>query len=103
MVFKLYGSPMSTCTARVKAVLEELNLKYELIPINFGTGEHKQPPHIHRNVSLFFFFFIVLNTRMMDFHWRSIIKRSPVVVSPSQPFGQVPALEDGDLTLFGEF
>ncbi|KAH7655001.1 Glutathione transferase protein [Dioscorea alata] len=65
MVFKLYGSPMSTCTARVKAVLEELNLKYELIPINFNTGEHKQPPHIHRN-----------------------------------PFGQVPAFEDGDLTLF---
>ncbi|KAM0951116.1 putative glutathione transferase [Dioscorea sansibarensis] len=65
MGFKLFGSPMSTCTARVKAVLEELDLKYALIPINFNTGEHKQPPHIHRN-----------------------------------PFGQVPAFEDGDLTLF---
>ncbi|KAJ0960140.1 hypothetical protein J5N97_002059 [Dioscorea zingiberensis] len=65
MGLKLYGAPASTCSARVKAALEELGVAYEFVPINFATGEHKQPPHISRN-----------------------------------PFGQVPALQDGDLTLF---
>ncbi|KAK8966316.1 putative glutathione S-transferase GSTF1 [Platanthera guangdongensis] len=65
MGIKVYGSPVSTCTARVLAVIEELGLEYELVPVDLSTGEHKRPPHIERN-----------------------------------PFGQIPALEDGDLVLF---
>ncbi|KAK8951495.1 putative glutathione S-transferase GSTF1 [Platanthera zijinensis] len=65
MVLKLYGSPVSTCTGRVVAVIEEIGLEYELVPVDLTTGEHKRPPHIERN-----------------------------------PFGQIPALADGDLVLF---
>merc|ERR1712100_341721 len=62
---KLYGVPMSTCTSRVMACLHEKGADFELVPVNLGTGEHKQPPYLSKN-----------------------------------PFGQIPVLEDGDLTLF---
>ncbi|KAJ1686000.1 hypothetical protein LUZ63_017390 [Rhynchospora breviuscula] len=62
---KLYGSPMSTCTARVLLCLEEVGAEYELVPVSTLTGEQKSPAHLARN-----------------------------------PFGQIPALEDGDLVLF---
>ncbi|XP_010904820.1 probable glutathione S-transferase GSTF1 [Elaeis guineensis] len=65
MGVKVYGPPMSTCTARVISTLEEMGAEYEVVPIDFEAGEHKQPPHLARN-----------------------------------PFGQVPAFEDGDLMLF---
>ena len=65
MVLKVFGTPVSTCTGRVLACIEELGLKYELIPVDLNTGEHKRPPHTDRN-----------------------------------PFGQIPALQDGDLVLF---
>ncbi|KAJ3703842.1 hypothetical protein LUZ61_007547 [Rhynchospora tenuis] len=62
---KLYGSPISTCTARVLLCLEEVGAKYELVLVSTLTGEHTSPAHLARN-----------------------------------PFGQIPALEDGDLVLF---
>ncbi|PKU75100.1 probable glutathione S-transferase GSTF1 [Dendrobium catenatum] len=65
MVLKVFGNPISTCTVRVLACIEEIGLEYELVPVDLTTGEHKRPPHIHRN-----------------------------------PFGQIPALQDGDLILF---
>eukprot|EP01084_Bolivina_argentea_P089807 161955_1 len=65
MAMKLYGVPMSTCTTRVMACLHEKGADFELVPVNLGTGEHKQPPFLSKN-----------------------------------PFGQIPVLEDGDLTLF---
>ncbi|KAK1291155.1 Glutathione S-transferase F13 [Acorus calamus] len=65
MAMKLYGAPMSSCTARALACLEEKEAKYEMVPINLHGGEHKQPTHLARN-----------------------------------PFGLIPALEDGDVTLF---
>ncbi|KAI8974567.1 glutathione S-transferase [Trametes punicea] len=43
MVLKLYGNPVSTCTNRVRTVLEELNVPYELVTIDFSKGEHKAP------------------------------------------------------------
>ncbi|KAJ0976252.1 hypothetical protein J5N97_018217 [Dioscorea zingiberensis] len=49
MGVKLYGFPASTCTARVKAALEEYGVEYELVPINLATGEHKQPAYISCN------------------------------------------------------
>ncbi|KAK8951487.1 Glutathione S-transferase F13 [Platanthera zijinensis] len=65
MGLKLYGLHVSTCTARVLAVIEELGLEYELVPLDMNAGEHKRLPYIEKN-----------------------------------PFGLIPALEDGDLVLF---
>ncbi|XP_026447687.1 glutathione S-transferase F13-like isoform X2 [Papaver somniferum] len=62
---KLHGVPFSTCTARVRACLEEKNVEYEICPVDHGTGAHKRPDFISKN-----------------------------------PFGQIPVLEDGDITLF---
>ncbi|KAK8965993.1 Glutathione S-transferase F13 [Platanthera guangdongensis] len=65
MGLKLYGLPVSTCTGRVVAVIEELGLEYELVPVDLSAGEHKRPAYMEKN-----------------------------------PFGQIPALKDGDLVLF---
>lgn len=46
MTLKLYGITQSTCTRRVITVLNEKNVDYELIPVNFATLEHKQPPYL---------------------------------------------------------
>ncbi|KAF0910521.1 hypothetical protein E2562_002970 [Oryza meyeriana var. granulata] len=62
---KLYGATLSWNMTRCVAVLEEAGAEYEIVPLNFGTGEHKSPEHLARN-----------------------------------PFGQVPALQDGDLYLW---
>uniref|UniRef100_A0ACD5W197 Uncharacterized protein n=1 Tax=Avena sativa TaxID=4498 RepID=A0ACD5W197_AVESA len=62
---KLYGATMSWNVTRCVTALEEAGVEYELVPINFGTGEHKSPEHLARN-----------------------------------PFGQVPALQDGDMYIF---
>ncbi|GFN16894.1 glutathione S-transferase family protein [Aspergillus tubingensis] len=43
---KVYGSVSSTCTQRVLIVLEELEIDYELIPINMRAGEHKGPSYL---------------------------------------------------------
>uniref|UniRef100_A0A7N0T6Y8 glutathione transferase n=1 Tax=Kalanchoe fedtschenkoi TaxID=63787 RepID=A0A7N0T6Y8_KALFE len=65
MALKLYGLPMSTCTARVLICLAEKEVDYELIPVNLFTDDHKQPAFLAKN-----------------------------------PFGQIPVLQDADLTLF---
>ncbi|KAJ4309124.1 hypothetical protein N0V84_011690 [Fusarium piperis] len=41
MVLKLYGYGPSTCTRRVRTVLEEKGLEYELPPIDVLAGAHK--------------------------------------------------------------
>ena len=41
MVLKLYGLAMATCTKRVRCVLEELQVPYELINVNIFKGENK--------------------------------------------------------------
>ena len=43
---KLYGMAMSTCTRRVRCVLEEMKLPYEIVLVDLGKGEHKQPAHL---------------------------------------------------------
>lgn len=48
MVLKLYGSPVSTCTKRVAAVLHELNVPFELIPIDLRKGEQKAPQYMEK-------------------------------------------------------
>jgi glutathione S-transferase len=48
---KLYGPTLSWNVMRCVAALEEAAVKYEIVPINLGTGEHKSPDHLARNVS----------------------------------------------------
>ena len=43
---KLYGMAMFTCTRRVRCVLEEMGLPYELVLVDLSKGEHKQPAHL---------------------------------------------------------
>lgn len=60
MGVKVYGPPMSTCTARVISTLEEMGADYEVVPIDFAAGEHKQPAHLARNVLPFARLFLLL-------------------------------------------
>ena len=46
MAFKLHGASMSTCTRCVALIAKEVNIRYELIPVNFQVAEHKQPAHL---------------------------------------------------------
>ncbi|RDX40745.1 glutathione S-transferase [Lentinus brumalis] len=46
MVLKLHGNPRSTCTKRVLTVLEELNVPYEFVVVDFAKGEHKSPEFV---------------------------------------------------------
>ncbi|KAG0497450.1 hypothetical protein HPP92_001894 [Vanilla planifolia] len=62
---KLYGLVGSTNTARVTAVLNELDIEYEFVTVQLSTGAQKNPE------------FLAIN-----------------------PFGLLPALEDGDIKLF---
>ena len=41
MVLKLYGLSRSTCAQRVRTALEELNVPYELVPVEIRNGEHQ--------------------------------------------------------------
>ncbi len=43
---KLYGMTMSTCTRRVRCVLEEMGLPYEIVLVDLRKDEHKQPAHL---------------------------------------------------------
>ncbi|XP_077225497.1 glutathione S-transferase F13-like [Tasmannia lanceolata] len=65
MALKVYGIPMSTCTARVLSSIYEKEADFQIVPVNLQAGEHKQPSYL----------------------------------ATKNPFGQIPALEDGDLTL----
>ena len=40
--FKLHGVSQATCTCRVALIAKERNTPYELVPVDFSNGEHKQ-------------------------------------------------------------
>jgi len=46
MVIKIHGMGMSTCTRRVATVFKELNVPYELVPIDLRAGAHKSPQYL---------------------------------------------------------
>lgn len=48
MVVKIYGAIISTCCQRVVTVCKELNIPYEIVPINFDKGEHKSPEYLEK-------------------------------------------------------
>jgi glutathione S-transferase len=47
-MIKLYGNPLSTCTRKVLCTLHETATPFEFVAVDFGKGEHKQPPHLAR-------------------------------------------------------
>jgi len=49
MAIKVYGSPGSTATLRLRACLAEKDLDYEYIKIDMGKKEHKHPDFLSRN------------------------------------------------------
>jgi glutathione S-transferase len=46
MVLKLVGVPQSTCTRRVAVILKEKQVPFEVVPVDFSKGEHKQPAYL---------------------------------------------------------
>ena len=46
MVLKLYGMALATCTKRVRVVLEELGVPYELVVVDMLKDEHKAATHL---------------------------------------------------------
>lgn len=48
MAIKVYGAAASTCTKRVLTALEEKNVSYELVPVNFAVAEHKSPEFLKK-------------------------------------------------------
>jgi hypothetical protein len=42
---KVFGMAMSGNVARVLVCLEEVGVEYELVNMDFGAGEHKNPEH----------------------------------------------------------
>lgn len=47
---KVFGPVMSPNVARVALCLEEVGVEYEVVNVDFATGEHKSPEHLQRNV-----------------------------------------------------
>jgi glutathione S-transferase len=47
-MLKLFGSPVSTCTRKVLATLNETKTPFDFVAIDFAKGEHKAPPHLAR-------------------------------------------------------
>ncbi len=47
-MLKLFGSPVSTCTRKVLATLNETKTPFDFVVIDFAKGEHKAPAHMAR-------------------------------------------------------
>jgi len=47
-MLKLFGNPVSTCTRKVLATLNETKTPFDFVAIDFAKGEHKAPPHLAR-------------------------------------------------------
>ncbi|KAF9264396.1 hypothetical protein L218DRAFT_843604, partial [Marasmius fiardii PR-910] len=43
MALKIYGAPISTCTARIVIVYHEKQIPFKLIIVEFQKGEHQVP------------------------------------------------------------
>ena len=106
---KLYGTTLSPNVVRVAAVLNEKGLDFELVPVDLRTGAHKHPDFLALNVRtartlspawLLLRFFARYWTEFPVF-----LANFPGSAAVSflflQPFGQIPALLDGDEVLYG--
>lgn len=45
---KIIGNTASTCVKRVLTICLETNTDYEIVPIDFGKGEHKSPEYVEK-------------------------------------------------------
>ena len=92
---KVFGHPASTATRRVLIALHEKNVDFEFVHVELKDGEHKKEPFIFRNVSN-----ICQNKILFHLDTEPLVWKILNVVL--QPFGKVPAFEDGDFKLFGK-
>ena len=99
---KVFGHAASTATRRVLLTLHEKNLDFELVHVELKDGEHKKEPFLSRNVSIYILT-MSFETRPTTFDksWSGSWMFFFVFDWCLQPFGKVPAFEDGDLKLFG--
>ncbi|TVU20846.1 hypothetical protein EJB05_30446 [Eragrostis curvula] len=79
----VFGSAVFANAARVLVCLEEVGIEYEVVEVDYMAKEHKGPEHLSRNFDLWM---------LMDGPWCGDVSL--------QPFGQIPALQDGDVMLF---
>jgi len=52
---KVFGPLLSPNVTRVILCLEEVGVEYEIVNVDFDTGEHKSPEHLQRNVLFLLF------------------------------------------------
>ncbi|KAJ7629666.1 glutathione S-transferase [Mycena polygramma] len=48
-ILKLYGDPQAACTRRAATVLHELQIPFEMIPVDLANGEHKTPAYLEKH------------------------------------------------------
>ncbi|KAI5123007.1 hypothetical protein M0805_007629 [Coniferiporia weirii] len=46
MVLKIYGSVLSACTQTVVTAFKEIGVSYEILPLDFASGEHKSADYL---------------------------------------------------------
>jgi glutathione S-transferase len=96
---KLHGMALSPNVIRVAAVLNEMGLDFEILPVDLRTGAHKHPDFLALNVTPPASFDSLHRFWTEILYSQSNFPRS--AVSFLQPFGQIPALQDGDEVLYG--
>ncbi|CAL4895695.1 unnamed protein product [Urochloa decumbens] len=101
---KVYGWAASPFVARVLVCLEEAGVDYELVAMSRDAGDHRRPDHLARNVraALHQLHRPSISTFHASLAYAFSVTDSLThdLLACLQPFGQVPVLEDGDLTLF---
>ena len=123
MAIKVHGALFSTCTARVLICLCEKGLDYELLPIDMVAGANKEQPFRSLNVRAplkSFPFFLVAESYFLSwvtyyiscccYVFRKYFQKDNKIEFFTlllqfhfQPFGEIPAFEDGEVCLFGKF
>ncbi|KAF4364491.1 hypothetical protein F8388_007068 [Cannabis sativa] len=96
-VRKVHASNNSEPAMRVMACLNEKELAFQFVSVDMKVGEHKRQPFLSLNVRKNSFSLVLCGVfpkliLLMFIYWFGWMMM--------QPFGQVPAFEDGDLTLF---
>ena len=107
MGITVVGSYLSPYTLRVLIELEELGVDYEWKPVDIKRGEHRTPEF--RKLQVLALPRLLRISMQVCLHCPDCIQS---VLFPQQiltqfvfwmqPFGQVPVLQDDDLTIFGE-
>ncbi|RCV25486.1 hypothetical protein SETIT_5G170900v2 [Setaria italica] len=90
---KVFGSAALVC-------LEEVGAEYDVVDVDFHAKEHKGAEHLDRNVTT------CISAQFLPARGVYAIAIDNLVyllLFQSQPFGQVPAFQDGDLMLFRKF